>query len=131
VKQAPGVPQTRYSGGISNVGKMNAALRRMARQRVLRTSRGRAVPIYFTEFGYPRPGAYYGMFSEAQRADYTLKAFQLAKRAGVRAMVWYQLYSHTGRTRPRQWDTGLIEFDGSHSLTYRRLIANRRSLAGF
>lgn len=131
VKVAPGRPQSRYSGGISNVATMNAALRRLARQRVLRTARNRAVPVYFTEFGYPRPGAYYGMFSEAVRADYTLKAYRLAKRAGVRALVWYQLYNHGGRPRSRLWDTGLIGADGRHSLTYQRLIANRRSLAGF
>ncbi len=131
VKVAPGRPQTRYSGGISNVAAMNAALRRMARDDVLRTARGSTVPIYFTEFGYPRPGWYYGVFSEALRADYTLKAFQLAKRAGVRALVWYQLYAKPGRPRPRRWDTGLIEADGRLSLVYRRLMDNRRSLAGF
>jgi hypothetical protein len=131
VKVAPGVPQTRYSGGISNLAAMNSALRRMRRQGVLRTPRNTAVPIYFTEFGYPRPGAYYGMFSEARRADYSLKAFRLAKRSGVRALVWYQLYNRPGRPQRKLWDTGLIGADGKHSLVYRRLVANRRSLAGF
>ena len=131
VRVSPGVPQTRYSGGISNVAAMNAAMRRMARAGVLRTARGDPVPIYFTEFGYPRAGAYYGMFSEVLRADYTLKAFRLAKRSGVRALVWYQLFSHPGRPRDRLWDTGLIGADGVPWLVYDRLVANRRSLAGF
>lgn len=131
VKVAPGRPQSRYSGGISNVPTMQAALRRLARERLLSTRAGEPVPIYFTEFGYPRPGAYYGMFSEALRASYAVKAFQLAKRAGVRAMVWYQLYNLPGSPRPRLWDTGLISPDGDESLTYRRLRTVRHSLVGF
>jgi hypothetical protein len=131
VKVAPGYPQTRYSGGISNLGVMRTALRRLAREGKLRTSRGGAVPIYFTEFGYPRPGAYYGIFSEALRASYAVQAFRLAKRGGVKALVWYQLYSHAGRPRRRLWDTGLISPEGRQSLTYRRLSAARHSLVGF
>lgn len=131
VRVAPGRPQTRYSGGISNVWAMKAALRRLAREGALRTPRGGTPPIYFTEFGYPRTGAYYGMFSEAVRADYTLRAFRLAKRARVRALVWYQLYARPGRTRSKLWDTGLVAPDGTESLTYRRLASARRSLAGF
>jgi hypothetical protein len=130
VKVAPGSPQDRYSGGISNLDAMQAALHRLATAGDLRTRTGAAVPIYFTEFGYPRPGAYYGMFSEALRASYTVQAFRLAKREGVKAMVWYQLYTASGRPRPRLWDTGLIGPDGSESLTYRRLVSARRSLVG-
>jgi hypothetical protein len=130
VKVAPGRPQDRYSGGISNLDSMQAALRRLAKSGDLRTRTGAAVPTYFTEFGYPRPGAYYGMFSEALRASYTVKAFRLAKRKGVKAMVWYQLYSASGSPRPRLWDTGLIGPDGHESLTYRRLVSARRSLVG-
>jgi len=130
VKVAPGRPQDRYSGGISNLDAMQAALRRLASDGDLRTRTGDAVPVYFTEFGYPRPGAYYGIFSEALRASYTVKAFQLAKRKGVEAMVWYQLYSARGLPRPRLWDTGLIFPDGRESLTYQRLVSARRSLVG-
>ncbi|MDX6699054.1 MAG: hypothetical protein QOE65_2451 [Solirubrobacteraceae bacterium] len=131
VKVPPGRPQTRYSGGISNIDTMNASLRRLARDGVLRTSKGGAVPIYFTEFGYPRPGAYYGFFSEALRARYTVQAFQFAKRKGVKALVWYQLYEQSGHPRPKLWDTGLISPDGVQSLTYRRMLGARASLAGF
>jgi hypothetical protein len=130
VKVAPGVPQDRYSGGISNLGAMQASLRRLAAEGALHTRTGAAVPIYFTEFGYPRPGAYYGMFSEALRASYTLKAFRLAKARGVKAMVWYQLYTHARGPLPRLWDTGLLSRDGRESLTYKRLVSARRSLVG-
>ncbi|MDX6672260.1 MAG: hypothetical protein QOI91_2623 [Solirubrobacteraceae bacterium] len=131
VKVAPGMPQNRYSGGISNVATMTATLARLARERVLRTGRGRPLPIYFTEFGYPRPGAYYGFFSEFLRADYTVKAFRLAKLAGARTLVWYQLYNNAGRAHSRLWDTGLISRTGRLSLAYRRMRSARMSLVGF
>ena len=131
VKISPGRPQRRYTGGISNVGAMKAAMRRLARTRKLRTGSGAPLPIYFTEFGYPRPGAYYGFFSEVLRNRYTLEAFRLAKRSGAKVLVWYQLYSHPGRTRAQVWDTGLIGADGRPSSLYRKLAASRVSLAGF
>jgi hypothetical protein len=131
VRVAPGRPQNSYSGGISNVATMKATMSRLARAGVLRTGRGRPVPLYFTEFGYPRPGAYYGFFSEATRADYTLKAFRVAKLAGAQVLVWYQLYNHAGPPQAGLWDTGLISRTDGLSLTYTRLRAARRSLVGF
>jgi hypothetical protein len=131
VKTPPSRPQRRYSGGISNVGAMKAAMRRLARAGKLRTGSGAPLPIYFTEFGYPRPGAYYGFFSEALRNRYTLQAFRLAKRAGAKVMVWYQLYNHPGRARATLWDTGLVGSDGRPSSLYKQLAAARGSLAGF
>jgi hypothetical protein len=131
VRTPPARPQRRYSGGISNVGAMKAAMRRLARARKLRTASGAPLPIYFTEFAYPRPGAYYGFFSEAVRNRYTLQAFRLAKRAGAKVMVWYQLYNHPGRARATLWDTGLVGSDGRPSSLYKQLAAARGSLAGF
>jgi hypothetical protein len=131
LKISPARPQRRYSGGIGNISTMKAMTRRLARTGKLRTAGGRPVGIYFTEFGYPRPGAYYGFFSEALRARYAVEAFQFAKRSGARVLVWYQLYNQHGAPRPKLWDTGLIRPDGAHSLTYSHLVAARRSLAGF
>ena len=131
VKVSPRRPQRRYTGGISNVGAMKAAMRRLARTHKLRTGSGAPLPIYFTEFGYPRPGAYYVFFSEVLRNRYTLEAFRLAKRSGARVLVWYQLYNTPGRARAGIWDTGLIGADGRQSSLYRQLVAARASLAGF
>jgi hypothetical protein len=130
VKTPPGRPQRRYSGGISNVGAMKASMRRLARTRKLRTGSGAPLPIYFTEFGYPRPGAYYGFFSEVLRNRYTLQAFRLAKRSGAKVLVWYQLYNNPGQARAHLWDTGLIGADGRPSSLYKQLAAARVSLGG-
>jgi polysaccharide biosynthesis protein PslG len=131
LKISPGRPQRRYTGGISNVGAMKSTMRRLARTHRLRTGSGAPLPIYFTEFGYPRPGAYYGFFSEALRNRYALEAFRLAKRSGAKVLVWYQLYNNPGRARAGVWDTGLIGPDGGQSSLYKQLVAARTSLAGF
>ena len=122
--------RTRYTGAISRLGQMKRALGSLARRHKLRTPRGGPLPIYFTEFGYPRPGAYYGFFSEARRTRYALQAFRMAKRAGVRVMVWYQLYNHPGRTRHNLWDTGLMSLSGQASPLYRSFVSARPALAG-
>jgi hypothetical protein len=131
VNVMPGRFQRRYPGGISNIGAMRALVRRLARERRLTTPRGGPVPLYFTEFAYPRPGWYYGYFSEANRASYTLAALRLSKRYGVRTVVWYQLYYKFGRPHPRVWDSGLLSWEGVTTPLYRRLVAARPSLVGF
>lgn len=127
-RAAPGQPDSRYVG-ISNIPKVKSLLGGLARDRRLRTPSGQALPIYFTEFGYPRQGAYYGYpyFTEARRADWSVKAFRLARRSGVRLMTWYQLWRKTGRPRAKRWDTGLLGRDGTEYPVYRALVAaNRR-----
>jgi hypothetical protein len=128
VNVAPGRPERRYTG-ISNVPKMKRELRRFAAHKLLRTPSGRPLPLYFTEFGYPRQGALYGLFSEPMRADYSVRAMRIARRAGAQVMVWYQVYNPASMAKRTLWDTGLIGRDGSESLVYRRLRAARASLA--
>jgi len=125
----PGARETWYLG-ISNVGAIRATLLRLARERRLRTPRGTPLPLYFTEFGYPRPGAYYGYFSEAMSARYSVLAYQLAKRSGARVMAWYQLYRRPGPPQARLWDTGLLSTDGYQWPVFRSLAGARNSLVG-
>jgi len=128
VNVAPGRPERKYTG-ISNVRKMKAELRRLAARKLLRTPAGRALPLYFTEFGYPVSGAYYGIFSEAKRADYAVRSMRIARAAGAQVMVWYQLYRPSQTAMKSLWDTGLVGRDGTESLVFKRLRAARASLA--
>jgi hypothetical protein len=128
VNVAPGRPERRYTG-ISNVKKMKAEMRRLAARKLLRSPAGRAVPLYFTEFGYPVTGAYSGIFSEAKRADYSVRSMRLARAAGAQVMVWYQLYRPSQTAMKSLWDTGLVGRDGTESLVFKRLRAARASLA--
>lgn len=125
----PGGRDTRYVG-ISNISLIRNTLLRLARERKLRTRTGGVLPMYFTEFGYPRPGAYYGYFSEAVRASWTVLAYRLAKRMGVKTLVYYGLYRQPGRAQPRKWDTGLLGPDGYQWPVYRSLLGARVSLIG-
>lgn len=128
VKVAPGRPEHRYTG-ISNVAKMKRELRRLAARKLLRTPAGGPLPLYFTEFGYPRQGALYGLFSEPVRADYSVRAMRIARAAGAQVMVWYQIYNPAGTAQRKLWDTGLVGRDGTESLVFQRLRAARASLA--
>ena len=127
INVAPGRPERRYTG-ISNVAKMKRELRRLAARKLLRTPSGRPLPLYFTEFGYPVTGASYGIFSEARRADYSVRSMRIARRAGAEVMVWYQLYRPSPVARNNLWDTGLLGRDGTESLVFRALRSARASL---
>jgi hypothetical protein len=111
--------------GIADISTIKANLRALARARQLRTSSGRALPIYFTEFGYQVIGTY-AVRSEARRASWTLQAFRMAKRGGARSMLLY----HLVRTYVRKWDSGVITGNGTPMLTYRVLLSARRALVG-
>ena len=111
--------------GIASISTIKSNLRDLAHSHRLRTPSGRALPIYFTEFGYQVLGSY-PVRSEARRASWTVAAFRIAKRAGVRSMVLY----HLVRTYARRWDSGVITIGGTPLLTYRALVGARRALVG-
>ena len=125
----PGRPEPSYLG-ISNTSMVAGTLRRLAREGWLRTPAGGTLPLYFTEFGYPRPGSYYGYFSEGQRAVWAVEAIRLARRQRARVMVWYQLFRGLGRAGPRTWDTGLLSVNGFQWPVYRALVRDRYYLTG-
>jgi hypothetical protein len=121
---APDRKSKRYVG-ISSISGIRANLRDLSRRHRLRTPSGRPLPIYFTEFGYQILGSY-PVRSEARRASWTVSAFRIAKRAGVRSMLLY----HLVRTYARRWDSGVITIGGTPLLTYRALLGARRALVG-
>ncbi|MDQ4042159.1 MAG: hypothetical protein M3141_10495 [Actinomycetota bacterium] len=127
VRVAPGRRERRYLG-ISNTAAMRRGMRDLARRKLLRTPAGKPLPIFFTEFGYPRQGSLFGIFSEGTRASYSVRSMRIARRAGARVMVWYQVFNPAATPQRTLWDTGLVGRDGSESLTYRRLRMVRRSL---
>jgi hypothetical protein len=127
VRVAPGRRERRYLG-ISNTAAMKRGMRDLARRRLLRTPSGRPLPVYFTEFGYPRQGSMFGIFSERVRADYSVRSLRIARRSGAKVMVWYQVFNPAPRTARTLWDTGLVGRDGAESLVYQRLRDVHRAL---
>jgi polysaccharide biosynthesis protein PslG len=128
VRVLPGRRERRYTG-ISNTAMMKRGLKDLARRKLLRTPSGKPAKLYFTEFGYPRQGSLFGIFSEGMRADYSVRSMRIARRAGAEVMVWYQVFNPARDTQRTLWDTGLVGRDGTESLVYQRLRAARASIA--
>ena len=70
------------------------------------------MPLYFTEFGYPRPGSewererFAGRFTEQAIADVLPRAWRAARADGVRQMVQFGWYSPDAGWQG-SWDTAL------------------------
>jgi hypothetical protein len=121
----PGRPDRRYIG-ISNIPKIKATLRTLARRRLLRRSRGNsAIPILFTEYAYQRRGIY--RIPESRRRQWALESFIFARRQRIKQMVWYQV-SHQPIifSRGDAWDSGMIDLAGRGDSVYNHLYRNRR-----
>jgi hypothetical protein len=104
---------------MANLSSLTRALDKLKRARRLRTSKGRALDLYLTEFGYfaAGPGK---VFKEKTRAKYLLRGFQMAQRnKRVRAMLQYVLVSPPPeRTR---FNTSVIDADGTLTRPFRSL----------
>jgi hypothetical protein len=111
---------------VASVSRLRASLRSLARRGRLRTRGGGTLPIYFTEFGYQIKGSWV-LRPERRRASWTVAAFQLAKRSGVRSMLYY----HLVRSYSRRWDTGIVTSGGSLMAPFQALVRARRGLVGY
>jgi len=111
---------------LAGVSQLRSSLRRLARSGGLRTPGGGALPIYFTEFGYQVKGSWV-LKPERKRATWTVAAFQLAKRSGVRSMLYY----HLVRSYSRRWDTGIVTSSGAQMAPFSALVRARAGLVGF
>ncbi len=96
--------------GIGRLADVRRALAAAARAGSL-SRRGRPLPMHITEFGYMRGGLY--RIPEARRALWSAQAVQVAARAGVRTLVWYQLNEPPqALTDPAIWDGSLLLIGG-------------------
>jgi hypothetical protein len=128
---APG-RRSRAFIGINSTPRIQSTLRDLARRGRIRTPGGGALPLYYTEFDYQTAGRYARYTRpESKRARYSLAAFRLVKRYGVKQMLWYMLFHPpkillSGDT----WDGGIVGLNGVKDVTYNTLAANRRSYGG-
>lgn len=110
----PGARETKYAG-ISNLAKIQAALRDAARVRGVRTPSGGALPIYYTEFGYLRRGIY--TMAEAKRSQWAFAAYRLIRRQpAVKQFIWYQLF--TPPVKKLLWDSSLLTLGNTPYRTF-------------
>lgn len=123
---APNRRSTSYLG-LADISTIQRSLTRLRRRRQLRTPGGGTPPIYFTEFGYQIRGSF-AIRPETRRASWTVDAFRIAKRAGVRSMAYFHLVRSFA---PAGWDSGLVNTNGSVTPSYHALFKARRSLVGY
>jgi hypothetical protein len=102
-----------------SLGRLESALRLLARRGALATATGAAPPLYLTEFGYHANSR---TIDERKRSIYVQRAYDIAARdANVRQLVWYQLAAPPPK-RKRQWDTSLLKVNGKPTSTYTALV---------
>ncbi len=113
------------SGGIAHAQKLQRFLKHLEKTGRLETRKGKKVPLFFTEFGYHRlEGRTISQpdrqLPEATRAAWTPRAFEVAKKAGARQMLYYQLFpTWSGHA----WDTGILDHDGTPNPSFDALKA--------
>jgi hypothetical protein len=112
--------------GINSTPAIKAALRDLARRHKLTTRRGKALPLYFTEYGYLTKGFY--QMPESRRRDWSVRAFRYARQQGVAEMLYYQLVqSPNGTLAGDIWDSGIVRLDGTALPTYTALVNASRT----
>jgi hypothetical protein len=104
----------RAMGGMGWIPTFNKAMAKWASTKRLTTPSGKRVPMYLTEFGYHLK-APYGI-PEKYRAKWYPKALEVARKAGVKGFVLYQMYS-----QPQAWDTSILNADGSPTASFRAI----------
>ena len=98
--------------------RLDRGLGRLAARGALSTRRGRALPVYLTEWGWHARSP---SIPEPLRTWFMLGGLQLiAADPHVRQVVWYQLVGAPDLPRP-VWDTGLLAADGSPRPAYAAL----------
>ena len=115
-------PRSRYPGAdnatIGTLGHLTGALDRLKRSGALRTSRGGALDLYLTEFGYFASGK--RALSASRRAAYLRSAVGIARRnPRVRQLLQYLLVQPPKSLG--NFDTGLIPRSGVLTSVYKAL----------
>jgi hypothetical protein len=98
-----GAAAKRNSWDINNLPDLQATLARYKRQGKLQTARGSAAPLYLTEYGLFRGG----QLSDAERMRRIGRAYALARHAGARQFLQYQLTPTARKVVPGQVTTDM------------------------
>jgi hypothetical protein len=107
--------------GIGSLGRLTAALDRLAGAGLLSTPGGEPLPVYLTEFGYFRRGR--RVLPPGRRAAYLRRAFALAARhyPRVRQMLQYLLVSPPRDYPGGHFDTSLLPRSGVRTRSFEAL----------
>ncbi len=118
----PGKPDKKYLG-ISNLPQLQAATRKWARTKGVRTKSGGALPIHYTEFGYLRRGLY--PFSEPKRVQWTRAAYRVVRsQPAIKTFLWYQLY--TPPVAKPLWDSSIIRLNNQPYSVFNAIVQSTK-----
>ena len=121
-------PNSPYPGAdnvsMGGLSRLENALNRVARRKLLATPTGKALPLWLTEFGYfaRKETGREKVYSEATRAKYLVQAFDIARKdPRVQVMLQYLLVEYPlGMFR---FNTSIVHLDGTHMKTYTKLAS--------
>lgn len=102
---------------IATLGRLNRALTRLQRARVLVPRRTKRMPVHLTEYGYIRAGQ--RRIPEKRRARWTRRAFKIARRTPrVRTMLNFTFVRPPGGIA---FDMTLLNTNGKRTPTFKLL----------
>jgi hypothetical protein len=117
--RGPHAPSTRDdNAAINNLRNLTDQLDKLAKKKRLTTTKGKALPVYLTEYGFMAKGPY--KMSASRRAKYLPQAFQIALRnPHVKEMLQYLL-----APPPKfgnDFDTSIVTKKGKPTKVYKAL----------
>lgn len=110
-----------WKWGIGRSATMQKTLRQFAKNQGFTTRAGKTPGLYFTEFGYAN--------DNQGAVGYWPRALKKARDAGVKEVVAYTMTGSPGTnaaTGKPNWDTGLLNPDGTPRPTYNAVMGARR-----
>jgi hypothetical protein len=126
-------PDYAYHGAdnatLGSIGRLTGTLQELKQLRVLRTPKGRTLPIYLTEYGYFNSGKY--ALADGARSAYLKKAWTIAQRdTSVAQILQYGLVTPQADSAGAYFDLSLLRPDGSATLAYNSLVTLARAPGG-
>lgn len=108
-----------WEGTPAKVGVLRRYLKRRSTRAVLATSRGGALPIYWTEAGAPVEEG-----TQRRAAAWWTNTLRLADRNGVKVVTLYHM-SWDGRTNSNWQNTAILGPDGGHAAVFQAIARTR------
>ena len=117
-------PDYAYRGAdnatLGSLDRLTGTLSSLAKIRALSTPKGKALPVYLTEYGYFQSGKY--SLGETVRSAYLKKAFTMAQRdKSVAQMLQFSLVTPPTSFPGGYFDLSVIRGDGSTTPAYESL----------
>jgi hypothetical protein len=114
---------------LGSIGRLSGTLSALAKLGALRTPKGKAAPIFLTEYGYFASGKY--ALPDTARSAYLKKAYTIAQRdPAVVQLLQYGLVAPPPSDLGAYFDLSLVAADGTPGFAFNGLAAWSQTAAG-